>query len=107
MGTHLRKTVAASAIAGAAVGFGAFALAPTASADTASDNTGWWLGSGNASNNNTIIGQAGAGNSNQFGNFNGNVMNNQQWFLNLTGKIAAERSTNLDLPHYESAAPIA
>ena len=45
-------------------------------ADT-SDNEGWWLGSGNASNNNTIFGQVGSGNANQFGNFNGNIMNNQ------------------------------
>ena len=83
MGTHrkshesaLKKTLAAGAIAGAAVGFGALAASPMAFADT-SDNEGWWLGSGNASNNNTIFGQMGSGNSNQFGNFNGNIMNNQ------------------------------
>ncbi len=49
----MKKTLAAGAIAGAAVGFGALAAAPLASADT-NDNTGWWLGSGNANGNNTI-----------------------------------------------------
>ena len=83
MGTHrkshesaLKKTLAAGAIAGAAVGFGALAAAPMAFADN-NDNEGWWLGSGNANNNNTIFGQMGSGNANQFGNFNGNIMNNQ------------------------------
>ena len=33
-----------------------------------------------------------------------NALNNQQWFLNLTFKIAADRSTNITLPDYESAA---
>jgi len=63
----LKKTLAAGAIAGAAVGFSALVATPTASADTNSDNAGWWIGSGSASNNNTIFGQVG----------NGNVMNNQ------------------------------
>jgi 2-polyprenyl-6-methoxyphenol hydroxylase-like FAD-dependent oxidoreductase len=34
-----------------------------------------------------------------------NALNNQQWFLNLTFKIAADRSTNLTLPDYETLTP--
>ena len=93
MGTQFRKTIAAGAIAGAAVGFAALAAAPMASADT-TDNEGWWLGSGNANNNNTIFGQAGAGNSNQFGNFNGNIMNNQlNAFSPVIGGTAVQANT--------------
>ena len=33
-----------------------------------------------------------------------NALNNQQWFLDLTFKIAADRSANLALPDYESLA---
>jgi 2-polyprenyl-6-methoxyphenol hydroxylase-like FAD-dependent oxidoreductase len=36
-----------------------------------------------------------------------NAMNNQQWFLNLTFKIAGDRSANLTLPDYESLATAA
>jgi 2-polyprenyl-6-methoxyphenol hydroxylase-like FAD-dependent oxidoreductase len=32
-----------------------------------------------------------------------NFLNNQQWFLNLTFKLAADRSTNLTLPEYAAA----
>lgn len=32
-----------------------------------------------------------------------NALNNRQWFLNLTFKIAADRSTNIALPDYEAA----
>ncbi|HEY0533446.1 MAG TPA: FAD-dependent monooxygenase [Actinoplanes sp.] len=32
-----------------------------------------------------------------------NALNNQRWFVNLTFKIAADRSTNLTLPDYEAA----
>src|SRR6478752_5438120 len=93
MGTQLRKTIAASAIAGAAVGFGALLGAPTAFADTNNDD-GWWLGSGNANGNNTIFGQAGAGNSNQFGNFNGNIQNNQLNALSpVVGGTAVQANT--------------
>ncbi len=100
MGTHrkshegrLKKTLAAGAIAGAAVGFGALAAAPSAFADN-NDNEGWWLGSGNANNNNTIIGQVGSGNANQFGNFNGNIMNNQLNALSpVIGGTAVQANT--------------
>ncbi len=83
MGTHrkssnitMKKTFAVGAIAGAAAGFGALSLAPTAFADN-NDNEGWWLGSGNMNGNNTIIGQSGNGIVNQNGGGNGNIMNNQ------------------------------
>ena len=100
MGTHrkshegrLKKTLAAGAIAGAAVGFGALAAAPSAFADN-NDNEGWWLGSGNANNNNTIFGQVGSGNANQFGNFNGNIMNNQLNALSpVIGGTAVQANT--------------
>ena len=100
MGTHrkshegrLKKTLAAGAIAGAAVGFGALAAAPSAFADN-NDNEGWWLGSGNANNNNTIIGQVGSGNANEFGNFNGNIMNNQLNALSpVIGGTAVQANT--------------
>ncbi len=29
-----------------------------------------------------------------------NAIHNQQWFMTLTFKIAADRSTNIDLPDY-------
>jgi hypothetical protein len=32
-----------------------------------------------------------------------NTLNNQKWFLDMTFKIAADRSTNLTLPDYEKA----
>jgi 2-polyprenyl-6-methoxyphenol hydroxylase-like FAD-dependent oxidoreductase len=32
-----------------------------------------------------------------------NALNNQKWFLNLTFKIAADRSTNITLPDYKAA----
>jgi hypothetical protein len=114
MGTQMKKTIAASAIAGAAVGFGALLAAPLASADT-NDNTGWWLGSGNASGNNTIIGQAGSGNANQFGNFNGNIQNNQLNALspviggtatqaNVTSPVTTQAQTNVPVSALNGAA---
>jgi len=32
-----------------------------------------------------------------------NALNNQQWFINLQFKLAADRSTNITLPEYETA----
>lgn len=101
MGTHrkshegaLKKTLAAGAIAGAAVGFGALAAAPMASADE-SGNEGWWLGSGNANNNNTIFGQMGSGNANQIGNFNGNIQNKQ---FNVLSPVIGGTATQVNVP---------
>src|SRR5689334_20762786 len=107
MGTQMKKTIAATAIAGAAVGFGALVAAPLASADT-NGNTGWWFGSGNASGNNTIIGQAGSGNGNQFGNFNGNVQNNQLNALSpVIGGTAVQTNTTANTTtQAQTAAPV-
>ncbi len=97
--TQLKKTFAVGAIAGAAAGFGALSLAPTAFADiTNEDNEGWWLGSGNLNGNQTIFGNNGNGVVNQFGVANGNIMNNQTNIPLFSPQLNAGTAAQVNTP---------
>jgi hypothetical protein len=97
--TQLKKTFAVGVIAGAAAGFGALSLAPTAFADiTNEDNEGWWLGSGNLNGNQTIFGNNGNGVVNQFGAANGNIMNNQTNIPLLSPQLNTGTAAQVNTP---------